>query len=463
MAFGNQFSLGYPFITQATKPTSAPTINAQVGGDWLTSLGKFATDYGPLMSAIGGILSGGKATPMGQIGELITQQLTSQKLNEAVRKMLQDLMGQSTGELGKIGGPKVGLPQLTGTDVVGLAPEQVGALYRLGMEVRKAEMDRPLDIVSRLADVRASLAAGDLSVAQAQKILKDIEARSQELSQAPITNYLDLLKRIEDINKVQEDIRKTKEEIGKITAERGVKEEEKKKVIAETKAIYEKLDPAAVHAIERAKAMGRDYELVDQGNMYSLINKVTGKVIAMYPKAAPPEAPTKGLKEQMTFRKEAYKAVSPYAVRVLEAQLAAGPGGKRAEEIRRLIESLRNIATGEVDPSAVIAKLSPENRRKLEKAVDFYMKNMDLPEDILGGTIEQILGYEEISETSPTGERSLITKYLHRTPEKQAKLMEGIVNVLKGRDPHIYEVTAGGVKYRVEWDGKSIKNIRPIK
>lgn len=443
--------------------------------DWKQQAMKALQDFSPLISQVGTSLMKGRDIRTGaptetvgsQIGGAMTSALGTMKMNEALKKMITQQLSGGGGVGGGRGfseGQPVGL---TGAETVGLNPEQVKGLYSTGIELRAAELKRPVDNLAVISDAYLKVMSGEIKPAEMEKNLATAQKAYQDIAAAPIKNMVELMTKIQSMEKAQAEIAEIMARTSAIPAETAKKEAETKKTKAETVKTELESDPnytAFKKMIENQ--FGGTLSEVRRGDRVSLTNPVTGAEVASYSVQPTPETGAKTATQELPLKKFAMQRIAPLVVRQLESEMAALPGGKNKVDLANLIASLRGY-TGEIDPGVLIARASPELQNKFNKLMDIYVKTPGLSETEFGGIVQSILGAKSTEapkvEKSTAG-KSTAQKVIERAKPITAQMpTEGevarFIAVLTGKKPAVWGIG----DYRVTWDGSKITKMEPKK
>ena len=462
-----------------------PTVPPVVVAPELTGMqkfGKVTEAIGPLLSQFGTAMMRGRNVQTGaptetvgsQMGQIISSALISQKMNEATKKMIAaQLAGK--GGVGGGAGFNEGQPGgFTGGEVAGLSPEQISGLYGAGLGLREKELKRPFDELNVISDAYLKVMSGEAKPAEMEQHLATAQKARYDLARAmAIGPYKDL----QDWQTKEKALEKADVEIAEIKAktetEKGkpaTAEEERKKTVAETKLktaeekkVMAGLDVDQVQAIEAAKTAGGAVKISDAGDRLIVTDPKTGREKFSFPIGAKPEAGagTKARKAEIDLSKAAMIRVAPLAVKYLEGELAALPGGKQKVDLSNLISSLRGY-TGEIDPGVLLAKASPELQEKFNNLIDIYTKTSGISETRFGTIVHTVFGAGGAAPTpakKPTTGKPVTEKYKPGTAAPTPPTAEQVVKQLTGKKPATYESD----NYIVEWDGTKPISIKPKK
>ena len=493
---------GTPTLTEVPSPSTAiPAISPELMAfgekigtpapelTGMQKFGKVTEALGPLLSQFGTTLMRGRNAITGaptetvgsQMGQIISNALVSQKLNEATKKMIAaQLAGK--GGVGGGAGFNEGQPGgFTGGEVAGLTPEQISGLYGAGLGLREKELKRPFDELNVISDAyhkvmvgEGTLAANEAHLATAQKARYDL-ARAMAIGPyKDLQDWQTKEKALEEADVRIEEIKaKTETEKGKpATAV-----EERKKTVAETKLktaeekkVMAGLDVDQIQAIEAAKTAGGAVKISDAGDRLIVTDPKTGREKFSFPIGTKPEAGagTKARKAEIDLSKAAMVRVAPLAVKYLEGELAALPGGKQKVDLANLISSLRGY-TGEIDPGVLLAKASPELQEKFNNLIDIYTKTSGISETRFGTIVHTVFGAGGAAPTpaeKPTTGKSVTEKY---KPGAAAPPSEGLSTsqisqiedqARRDKKPNAVYESQG---WRVEVRGGKVVNITPKK
>lgn len=417
-------------------------------------------DYGPLISQLGTALmrpvgpgAKGQETVGSQLGSSITSALESQKLNEALRKMVS---GQLSGGGG--GGFKEGQSVgLEGADVVGLTPDQISGIYGVGLKVRESELNRPIEAISKISDAYLKVMSGQAKPAEMEQHLAAAQKAYQEVAAAPAKNLVELLSKIQGMEKAQAEIQEIQTRISKAPTEKAKTEAETEKTKAETKKTKLESDPDFIELKRRLEVKHGPLQEIRRGNVVSLTNPASGKEVASYDIGATPETPSKAAATELPLKKFAMQRIAPLVVKSLEAEMSALPQGEQKVDLQNLLSSLRGY-TGEIDPGVLLARASPELQGKFNRLMDIYIKTPGISESEFGNIVQAVLGTKSAEggkppESAKKGE-GIIGKNI-KTPEPAPA--EQFTKQLTGKPAGTYE----SGKWRVKWSGTTITSIEP--
>lgn len=352
-------------------------------------LAKGLIDFGPLMAQIGASLMGGKETPMGQAGLAAAQSLQTTRLNEALKKALQQVLSGKEG----FQGSQMPLVGLSSAEASGLTPEQLQNIYSTALTVREKELKRPLEQLATYGDLYNKIMTGQYHEAQIPYLLSQAQKHLAEAQLLPATNAIELAKKLVEINKANEEIAKLQAEKRKIGAET-------EKIGVETKVEEKKISKIAAETgktLEELRLMSKENHFVPGGDRYYVVNKYTGDVVKELPIGPAPETSTKQAKEELALIKEGKQRAASLIVPILEQRMASTPEGKQKVELMNLLNMLRSPMSGEVDPSAVeamLAKTDPSLVGKFNQVVDTYIKGLKagFSQEQIGVLASSILG-----------------------------------------------------------------------
>ena len=450
----------------ATQPTlDVGTANVGVPEpSFSDKLMKGLTDYGPLIAQMGTALmrpvgpgAKGQETVGSQMGSAITGALESQKMNEALRKMIAgQLSGKGGGSFNE--GQPVGL---TGAEVAGLTPDQISGLYGIGLKVRESELKRPMDAMTAVSDAYLKVMSGAAKPAEMEVHLATAQKARQEIAGYEVKTLIDQLTKIQALNKADAEIAEIKAKTTAIPAETAKKEAETEKTKKETKKLTQELDPEFVAMKKRLEArLGTPLHEVRRGDQVTLTNPITGDPVVSYTVGAPPETGAKTREAEMKLTKAAMIRIAPLSVKYLEAEMSALPGGKQKVDLQNLISSLRGY-TGEIDPGVTLAKASPELQEKFNNLIDIYAKTPGLSETRFGTIVHSVFGSPGTAAPAapaPTvkGEKPIIQRNVVNPPA--APPIADFTKQLQGQKPGVFESNS----WRIRWDGTTVTSTEPI-
>jgi len=437
-----------------------PTLDTGTAGvgvpapSFMDKIMKGLVDYGVPLAQMGTALmrpvgpgAKGQETVGSQMGSAITGALESQKMNEALRKMIAgQLSGKGGGSFNE--GQPVGL---TGAEVAGLTPDQISGLYGIGLKVRESELKRPMDAISTISDAYLKIMSGEAKPAEMEAHLATAQKAYQEIAAAPAKNMIELMTKIQAMEKAGAEIDEIKAKTGAIPTETAKKEAETKKTAAETKKLGLEMNPEYTALKKRIETeYGTKLEEIRRGDQVTLTNPITGKPVLSYTIGAAPESAMKTKAEELPMKKFAMQRIAPLVVRQLEGEIAALPGGKQKVDLQNLISSLRGY-TGEIDPGVLLAKSSPELQGKFNKLMDIYVKTPGLSETEFGGIVQSIMGTPKAVTPEPPSGKKPITEKFKRSVATIPPAVE-FTTQLKGQPPGTYESDS----WRVKWNGTTI-------
>jgi hypothetical protein len=440
-----------------------PTLDTGTAGvgvpapSFMDKIMKGLVDYGVPLAQMGTALmrpvgpgAKGQETVGSQMGSAITGALESQKMNEALRKMIAgQLSGKGGGSFNE--GQPVGL---TGAEVAGLTPDQISGLYGIGLKVRESELKRPMDAISTISDAYLKIMSGEAKPAEMEAHLATAQKAYQEIAAAPAKNMIELMTKIQAMEKAGAEIDEIKAKTGAIPTETAKKEAETKKTAAETKKLGLEMNPEYTALKKRIETeYGTKLEEIRRGDEVTLVNPITGKPVLSYSIKPTPETGTKTAAAELPLKKFAMQRIAPLVVRQLETEMAALPGGKQKVDLQNLISSLRGY-TGEIDPGVLLAKSSPQLQEKFNKLMDIYVKTPGLSETEFGGIVQSILGTSAATPPpAAPGEKPVTEKF-----KKTAAAPIAVFTAqLKGKPSGTYESDS----WQVKWDGTTVTSSTP--
>jgi hypothetical protein len=435
-------------------PASAPELS------WADKLGKGIQSAAPALAEVGTALMRGpqgRETAGSQVGSVITGALKSQKLNEALKKMVGS-------QLAGGGSFTEGQPvSLSGADVVGLTPEQITGLYGTGLKVREAELKRPFENIATISDAYLKVMQGEAKPAEMEAHLATAQKAYQEIAAAPVKNLVELLSKMKSMEESQARINEIQTKIAAAPVETAKKEAETEKTKKETKKLELESKPEYTALKKRMETeYGTKLEEIRRGDKVSLVNPISGKEVMSYSVSATPETEKAAKTYHTAEIKFATSQIAPYLIPVIQADMAKTPSGKRNMDLAELLSSLRPIGGGEIDPAIVkaLAAKIPGLSDKLDKAIDAYISSSG-NEEFRGGMIRSIIGVSTTSAQpeKPAGKKSIIEK---NKPAAAAAppttpTNEQFTKQLTGKPAATYTFKSDrGTEVKVVWDGSKI-------
>ncbi|MDI6785071.1 MAG: hypothetical protein QMD92_00020 [bacterium] len=460
--FGEMWEPGKSIISL---PPPAAALGAAAPGGAM----KMFQNLSPYMLQMGTALMRGRDPMTGaptetvgsQLGGIASKAFESQRLNEALRKMIASQLsgGGSFSE-----GQQVGL---SGADVAGLTPEQISGLYGTGLQLRAAERKAPLEALAVISEAYSKIMSGEAKPAEMEAHLMTAEKARQALRDAPIKYENELFFKVEalkkadaEIDEIRQRTKASKAAVEEIPIERKKKKAETEKIEQETEAIKAKLDPQQTRLLKFAETIG--WKAVDAGNVIELRDQATGALMTTLQVGPKPEVAAEGERRKLKYTEEVYSIVAPRLVPVLEEQYKAAGKGRQVE-LNQLLSMLRSYTTGKIDAGTLMSKLSSENQSLFEKLVNIRIKNPELSEPEFGGIVRSLLGTKSVTPTElvppPKDRIETLKERMKIGATIRVPTDEEITAQLKGKPPQVYE----SQHFRVKWDGiKGIITRKPL-
>ncbi len=485
LKMANQISGGeQPFLTGSPAtgtaiPAIPPELMAGPAKPEATlseKLMKGMQDFAPLMAQVGTTLMKGRNTLTGaptetagsQVGGAIGSMLGTMKMNEAMKKLVAQQLGGGAGVGGGASFTEGQPLGLSSAETVGLTPEQVKGLYSTGLELRASELKRPMDNLKALSESYLHIMTGEAKPAEMEAHLANAQKVYQELASAPVKTIVELMTKVQGMEKVLAEMNEINARIGAMPAETKKKEAETVKTAAETKKLGLEMDPTYTAFKKQLETQyGTKLEEVRRGGKVTLTNPITGKAVMTYDVSAVPETTTK-VKEQLhkdiTF---AAGQVAPWIVPIIESNLATTKDQKQMQNLGQLLSLMKPVGGGEIDVKAVkaLAARVPGLAEKFDRAIDAYMTSGG-SEQFKGQMVRSIFseGITPKSAEKPSGGKSVTEKYkpgatTATPPTATPPTAEQVVKQLTGKKPGTYESD----NWVVKWDGTKPVSVEPKK